>query len=410
MLWQRESGRTDPATRNRGTKPFWARMNDRLHISLSSTPWKSRIHRLFVDDPSSPMGAKARRTAVATLSGLLLLSALAFGFGSQRGSLESESALNVDANPPAPIATLHEDGKSVSAEPQPTPLKIFLPLLKNHSANNEPEKSEPAKTEPTKSSATAKPVTLKLDPLPEWVQSSKETTLWSRPDGQAKSLTNLPENTNLMVLGKAEADRLPVRFESADPAGPKVSGWVAISDLQAPSPPIEPSRIVASSRGARPTPDITSNDKFILAVSEAAQVSQLDSKVPASVTIAQAILESDWGRSLLSKKGQNYFGIKAHSGPGPAGIINMNTWEVLGGVNVTVRDGFKAYHNLWESVMDHGRFLAGNSRYARAFNHANNPIEFARQIHLAGYATDPAYTTKLVNLMQKFNLFQYDIK
>lgn len=145
-------------------------------------------------------------------------------------------------------------------------------------------------------------------------------------------------------------------------------------------------------------------------MAEAAQESQLDSKVPASVTIAQAILESDWGKSLLAKKGQNYFGIKAHGGPGPAGIISMNTWEVIGGANVTVRDGFKAYHNLWESVMDHGRFLADNSRYAKAFKFPNDPKEFARQIHLAGYATDPAYTTKLVRLMDKYNLYQHDLK
>lgn len=145
-------------------------------------------------------------------------------------------------------------------------------------------------------------------------------------------------------------------------------------------------------------------------MAEAAQESQLDSKVPASVTIAQAILESDWGKSQLAKKAQNYFGIKSSSGPGPAGVISMNTWEVIGGANVTVNDGFKAYHNLWESVLEHGHFLADNRRYAPAFKFPNDPKEFARQIHLAGYATDPAYTSKLVNLMNKFNLYQYDLK
>ncbi len=174
--------------------------------------------------------------------------------------------------------------------------------------------------------------------------------------------------------------------------------------------PTEAPRIVASSRGSRPTPDISTNEKFIVAVAECAQESQLDSKVPSSVTIAQAILESDWGRSQLAKKAQNYFGIKATSGPGPAGIIRMSTWEVIAGANVTVTDGFKAYHNLWESVMDHGRFLADNKRYAAAFKFLDNPVEFARQIHLAGYATDPAYTTKLVNLINRFNLTQYDLK
>ena len=76
-------------------------------------------------------------------------------------------------------------------------------------------------------------------------------------------------------------------------------------------------------------------------------------------------------------KGQNYFGIKALRS-GPAGVINMNTWEVIGGSNVTVRDAFKPIITLG-SVMDHGRFLADNSRYARAFKYSDNPVEFARR-------------------------------
>lgn len=184
------------------------------------------------------------------------------------------------------------------------------------------------------------------------------------------------------------------------------------SQATAPQPTPEPARTALSSRGgSRPTPDISTQDKFIAAVAEAARESQLDSLVPASVTIAQAILESDWGRSLLARKGQNYFGIKAgRAGPGPAGVIKMNTWEVLSGTNVVVNDGFKAYHNLYESVMDHGRFLADNPRYSAAFQVVDNPQEFARRIHAAGYATDPSYSTKLINLMNKFNLYQYDLK
>jgi flagellum-specific peptidoglycan hydrolase FlgJ len=171
-----------------------------------------------------------------------------------------------------------------------------------------------------------------------------------------------------------------------------------------------PARVTPTSRGGdRPTPDISTHDKFIAAVAEVAQESQLDSGVPASVTIAQAILESDWGQSLLATKGQNYFGIKASKGPGPAGEISMSTWEVISGANVTVSDAFKAYHNLYESVMDHGRFLADNARYAAAFKVTNDPKEFARRIQAAGYATDPSYATKLINLMDKFNLYQYDL-
>jgi flagellum-specific peptidoglycan hydrolase FlgJ len=172
-----------------------------------------------------------------------------------------------------------------------------------------------------------------------------------------------------------------------------------------------PTRVVASSRGGvRTTPDISTNDKFIAAMGEAARESQAKTGVPASVTVAQGILESNWGKSLLATKGQNYFGIKALTKPGPAGTISMNTWEVLGGRDVTVKDAFRAYNNIYESVEDHGRFLRENARYAAAFSHTSNPDEFARAIHRAGYATDPAYTTKLINIMKKYDLYRFDLK
>lgn len=175
-------------------------------------------------------------------------------------------------------------------------------------------------------------------------------------------------------------------------------------------PAPEPARAQPSSRGGSrsPNPDISSPEKFIAVVGEAAQDSQRETKVPASVTIAQAILESSWGQSGLAKKGFNFFGIKAKNGPGPAGVINMQTWEVFGGKNTQILDGFKAYNNIWESIADHGHFLRDNPRYGKAFETPSDPKEFARRIHAAGYATDPGYTTKLVKLMDKYNLYQYD--
>lgn len=170
-------------------------------------------------------------------------------------------------------------------------------------------------------------------------------------------------------------------------------------------------RLDPSSRGGSRSarPDISTPEKFIAVVAEAARDSQMSTRVPASVTIAQAILESDWGKSQLSSKALNFFGIKAQRGPGPAGIIMMDTWEVLSGANNVVNDAFRAYHNIFESVDDHGRFLHDNPRYAAAFKVANDAREFARRIHAAGYATDPNYSAKLIKLMDKYNLYQYDL-
>ncbi|MBV8695166.1 MAG: glucosaminidase domain-containing protein, partial [Ktedonobacteraceae bacterium] len=69
---------------------------------------------------------------------------------------------------------------------------------------------------------------------------------------------------------------------------------------------------------------------------------------------------------------------------------------------------FRKYRNMADSFRDHGHFLRDNPRYASAFQHTHDPNEFARQIQHDGYATDPQYASKLIHLMQTYNLYQYD--
>ncbi|MCL5958157.1 MAG: glucosaminidase domain-containing protein [Chloroflexi bacterium] len=160
-----------------------------------------------------------------------------------------------------------------------------------------------------------------------------------------------------------------------------------------------------------PTPrkQLTFEEQFIAAAAPAAQASERETGVPASVTIAQAMLESDWGKSGLSKTANNYFGIKATGKGGTAGVVWMNTWEVINGQNVTVNAPFRAYKSMADSFVDHGKFFVENARYALALKSAGDSIAFAREIHRAGYATDPAYSDKLIGLMKKFNLLQFDL-
>ncbi|MBI2865212.1 MAG: glycoside hydrolase family 73 protein [Chloroflexi bacterium] len=176
-------------------------------------------------------------------------------------------------------------------------------------------------------------------------------------------------------------------------------------------PTQERETVAPSARGPRlEEPPLTLEHSFILVSVAPAQASQQETKVPASVTIAQAMLESDLGRSGLSQNANNYFGIKARPDPGPAGVVYMNTWEVVGGKNVTVKEPFRAYHNADESFVDHGKFLSERPLYSAAFKYTGDPKQFAREIHKAGYATDPNYSSKLIALMDKFNLYQYDLK
>jgi flagellar protein FlgJ len=150
--------------------------------------------------------------------------------------------------------------------------------------------------------------------------------------------------------------------------------------------------------------------QFILMAAEAARESQRATGVPASVTVAQAILESFWGSSRLARENNNYFGIKAKERPGSAGVVWYDVWEVVGGRNVTQREPFRAYKAAADSFVDHGLFFHQNGRYARALAAKADPKQFAREINAAGYATDPAYAPKLIGLMDKFNLYQYDLR
>jgi LysM repeat protein len=152
-----------------------------------------------------------------------------------------------------------------------------------------------------------------------------------------------------------------------------------------------------------------SQREFILSIAPGARQSQRETGVPASVTLAQAILESDWGRSRLTVEGKNLFGIKAFRGGGTAGVYNANTWEVSGGQNTVVMAGFKAYTSLADSIVDHGHWFLDNSRYAPALEVKNDPRAFARAIADAGYATDPGYAPKLITLMDRFDLYAYDV-
>ena len=144
---------------------------------------------------------------------------------------------------------------------------------------------------------------------------------------------------------------------------------------------------------------------FIDSVSADAIKSQRQTGVPASVTMAQAILESGWGKSGLSTQAHNYFGIK---GEGPAGHVTMRTREVINGQSVYVNANFRKYHNAAESFTDHGKFLRDNPRYHNAFKHTDDPQRFAQEIAKAGYATDPKYASTLNSIIKQYGLERFD--
>ena len=125
--------------------------------------------------------------------------------------------------------------------------------------------------------------------------------------------------------------------------------------------------------------------------------------IPAAVTIAQAIDESGWGQSALAIRDHNLFGIK---GTGPAGTDMLPTQEYQNGQYVTVTAPFRVYHNVAESIADHGHLLATGSSYQHAMTDRHLPDAFATDL-TGVYATDPHYGSNLIAIMKLYNLYRY---
>lgn len=121
--------------------------------------------------------------------------------------------------------------------------------------------------------------------------------------------------------------------------------------------------------------------------------------IPASITLSQGLLESGAGRSWLTKSSNNHFGIKCH---GWTGRRVFHDDDERG-------ECFRAYDNPRQSFEDHSRFLATQSRYAQLFNYARTDYKsWARGLKQCGYATNPQYASKLIQIIELYNLNQYD--
>lgn len=175
--------------------------------------------------------------------------------------------------------------------------------------------------------------------------------------------------------------------------------------------------------------DFSAQEDFIQQYSQNAIDSMRQTRVPASVTLAQAALESGWGKSAPRF---NFFGIKAGSAwTGEKQLLTTTEIhsdndkskhhypEVISIEQFTdnsgntryrwrVKDNFRAYANAVESFNDHGNFLVNNGRYREAFNHTDDAKQFAREIAKAGYATDPNYATVLIQIIEHNNLTRFD--
>jgi LysM repeat protein len=152
---------------------------------------------------------------------------------------------------------------------------------------------------------------------------------------------------------------------------------------------------VASSYGSPKSAEDYINTYKYLAVSEMKRTG-----IPASITLAQGMIESDYGRSMLAREANNHFGIKCHDDwTGPTVRKNDDRRN----------ECFRKYRRPEESFYDHSDFLKNGSRYAQLFN--IDPTDYkgwARGLKRAGYATNPDYAELLIRNIELNNLWYFD--
>lgn len=122
-------------------------------------------------------------------------------------------------------------------------------------------------------------------------------------------------------------------------------------------------------------------------------------RIPASITLAQGLLESGAGKSSLARRGNNHFGIKCHGWKGATVYYDDDAKN----------ECFRAYRNAYESYEDHSKFLVGSQRYSSLFRLAVTDYKgWARGLKAAGYATNPQYANRLIDIIQLYRLDEYD--
>lgn len=145
---------------------------------------------------------------------------------------------------------------------------------------------------------------------------------------------------------------------------------------------------------------IESIPEYIETFSEIAQLEMKAYGIPASITLAQGLLESGYGKGELALKTNNHFGIKCHKGW--QGDYDFHDDDEKG-------ECFRKYNHPMFSFRDHSIFLTTRSRYASLFDYKNTDYKsWARGLQKAGYATDKKYPQKLIYLIEKHQLYHYD--
>lgn len=152
-------------------------------------------------------------------------------------------------------------------------------------------------------------------------------------------------------------------------------------------------------KNLEPSPRRYSVEDYILDYSEVAKEEMRLYEIPASITLAQGILESGAGIGDLSQRANNHFGIKCHEWSGPRVYHDDDARG----------ECFRKYKDARYSYRDHSLFLTERKRYAGLFELGRDDYKaWARGLKRAGYATDPKYPDKLIGIIERYQLYRFD--
>ncbi|MBI1287614.1 MAG: LysM peptidoglycan-binding domain-containing protein [Flavobacteriales bacterium] len=158
---------------------------------------------------------------------------------------------------------------------------------------------------------------------------------------------------------------------------------------------------VAQSSNPEPPFDKLTREDYIDLFAPFAVQEMLISGVPASITLAQGILESGDGNSVLAREANNHFGIKCH------GMWDGNKYYMDDDAK---NECFRVYESVFDSYHDHSDFLAGRDRYADLFKLKRTDYKgWAHGLKQAGYATNPKYPSLLIKIIEENSLHKYDL-
>ena len=229
----------------------------------------------------------------------------------------------------------------------------------------------------------------------------------AQPTGFKDQVTDhvaLLNRRRLSLPGKA-LNRTPAYVPQTESQLAK-NDWQGAKSYAAPAD--KPLLVNGSDAGVMKT-RFSSPQEFVAYMLPMAEQAAAKIGVKAEVLVAQAALETGWGKSIIKHKdgssSHNLFGIKTH-GVWQGSSARVTTTEYRQGQAVSERASFRSYDSYAQSFNDYVDFLKTNGRYQKALGAADNSEQFARELQKAGYATDPQYASKINQIARKLQTYQ----